>query len=59
MFALDLHDILRLVMSDETGILRFVEFDIVNPLKCKDAVEPLRDYLTGRAVADVDLGVLA
>ena len=52
------HDRLRFQLSDESGVLRFVEFEIVNASRCRGMEETLRQYLLGRALADVDLRYL-
>ena len=38
--------------------LRFEDFQIVGAPECRDVEEMLREYLVGRALADVDLGYL-
>ena len=58
MFSDDSHDRLRLRLNDESGVLRFVEFEILNPSRCRDVEQMLREYVLGRALADVDLGYL-
>jgi len=45
----------RFSLSDETGVLRFTSFDIVDiPAFC-DVVETLQEYLVGRSLAEVDV----
>ena len=51
-------DRLRFQLSDESGVLRFVEFEIVDASRCRGMEETLREYLLGRALADVDLSYL-
>ena len=58
MFAEQCHDRLRFRLSDTSGVLRFVEFEIVNASRCQGMEEALREYLLGRALADVDLSYL-
>ena len=58
MCASGCNDRLRFRLNDDGGVLRFVEFDILNPLTCQDMVDTLRRYLVGRALADVDLAHL-
>jgi hypothetical protein len=45
-------------LSDESGSLRFMEFEILNAPECRDMEATLRDYFVGRALADVDLEFL-
>ena len=52
------HDRLRFRLNDDSGVLRFVEFEILNVPGCQDMGDTLRDYLVGRALADVDLDYL-
>ena len=54
----DCRDRLRFRLSDDSGVLRFMEFAILNAPTCQDMEETLRDYLVGRALADVDLNCL-
>jgi hypothetical protein len=35
-------------------VLCFTEFEILNPLRCRDVEEVLREYLVGRPLADID-----
>jgi hypothetical protein len=58
MSAEQCHDRLRFQLSDKSGVLRFVEFEIVNASRCRGMEETLREYLLGRALADVDLSYL-
>ena len=58
MFAEQRHDRLRFRLSDKSGVLRFVEFEIVNASRCRGMEETLREYLLGRALADVDVSYL-
>ena len=58
MFPDDCHDRLRFRLNDRGGVLRFMEFEILNPSRCRDVEETLREYLVGRALADVDLDYL-
>jgi hypothetical protein len=54
----DCYNKVRYSINDESGVLRFKEFDIVDPPDCHDFVEVLRRYLVGRPLADVDLNYL-
>lgn len=58
MFANDCHDRLRFRLDDDDGLLRFVEFEILNASRCQDIEETLQEYMVGRALADVDLDYL-
>ena len=49
------HDRLRFRLNDDDGLLRFVEFEILNTSRCQGMEETLRDYMVGRALKDVDL----
>ena len=51
-------DRLRFRLNDDSGVLRFMDFEILNPSKCQNVEENLRRYLIGRALADVDLDYL-
>jgi len=48
----------RCALSDETGVLRFREFDIVGAPECRETVATLRHYLVGRALAETDAGYI-
>ena len=52
------HDKLRFRLNDDSGVLRFMEFEILNTPACDDMEKTLREYLVGRALADVDLEYL-
>jgi len=52
------HDKLRFRLNDDSGILRFMEFEIRNAPTCQDVEKTLREYLVGRALAEVDLDYL-
>ena len=45
-------------MSDKTGVLRFESFDIVDAPECAETAEKIRQYLVGRALADVDVSLI-
>lgn len=51
-------DRLRFRLNDASGVLRFVEFEIVDTPACRDLETTLRDYLVGRPLAEVDLEYL-
>jgi hypothetical protein len=46
---------IRFSISDETGVLRFTSFDIVDPPESCQGLEALREYLVGRPLAEVDV----
>ena len=54
----DCHDKLRFRLNDDSGVLRFVEFEIRSAPTCQDMEGTLREYLVGRALTDVDLEYL-
>jgi hypothetical protein len=58
MCASECNDRLRFSLSDDSGVLRFEEFAIVDGLNCQDVEHTLREYLVGRSLADVDLDFL-
>jgi hypothetical protein len=58
MFAEDCRDKLRFRLSDDSGVLRFVKFEIADAPTCREMEEMLREYLVGRALVDVDLEYL-
>jgi hypothetical protein len=45
-------------LNDDDGLLRFVDFEILNASSCHGAEAALRTYLVGRALADVDFNHL-
>jgi len=55
MFPEERNDRLRYSLSDESGVLRFEEFEIANALECAEIQKALQEYLMGRALAEVDL----
>ena len=58
MFPDACHDRLRFRLNDDDGVLRFMEFEILNASRCRGMEETLREYLVGRALADVNLDYL-
>ena len=54
----DCRDRLRFRLNDDSGILRFVEFEILNTSTCQGVEKTLREYLVGRALAEADLDYL-
>ena len=58
MSAEDCRDKLRFRLNDDSGILRFMEFEILNAPTCRDMEKTLREYLVGRALVEVDLDYL-
>ncbi len=51
-------DRLRFRLNDASGVLRFVEFEILGTPTCRDLETTLRSYLVGRPLAEVDLDYL-
>ena len=51
-------DRLRCWLSDESGVLRFKELEILDAPECREVEAALREYLVGRALANVDLDYL-
>ncbi len=47
---------IRCTMSDKSGVLRFENFEIVDTPEAAETAEKIRDYLVGRALADVEAG---
>ena len=58
MFSEDGHDRLRCRLNDDDGILRFVNFEILNASECRGTAKVLQEYFVGRALADVDFDYL-
>ena len=58
MYAENCRDKLRFRLNDGSGSLRFMEFEIRNAPTCQDVEKTLREYLVGRALAEVDLDYL-
>ena len=58
MHAEDCHDKLRFQLSDDSGSLRFTEFEILNAPTCRGVEKTLREYLVDRALVEVDLDYL-
>ena len=54
----DCHDKLRFRLNDDSGVLRFMEFEILNAPTCQSVEKTLHEYLVGRALAEVDLDYL-
>ena len=48
----------RFSLNDDTGVLRFEAFDIVDLPDSCERVEELQEYLVGRPLADVDMDYL-
>ena len=48
-------DRMRFALSDKTGVLRVVEFDIVDVPQCGEFAGVLKQYLIGRPLAELDL----
>ena len=49
------YDKVRVALSDETGELRFTDFDIINAPECGKLAEELRSKLLGQQLADIDV----
>lgn len=45
----------RYSLSDESGVVRFKTFNIVDAPECRRLTRTLQEYLIGRALTDVDL----
>ena len=58
MFSESCQNKLRFRLNDDDGMLRFVEFEVLNASGCRGMAETLREYMLGRALADVDLDYL-
>ena len=58
MFAENRHDRLRLRLNDDDGVLRFVDFEILDASRCRGTERLLQEYFVGRALADVDFDYL-
>jgi len=48
-------DKIRFALSDKTGVLRVVDFNIVDALQCSEFAEGLKRYLIGRPVVEIDV----
>jgi hypothetical protein len=48
-------DNVRFSLSDETGVLKFKTFDIVNTPDCARLAEELRKYLLARPLREIDV----
>ena len=51
-------DKIRFSLSDESGILRFETFAIMDAPECRDLEQELRAYLVGRPLSKASLGYL-
>ena len=58
MCAEDCRNRLRIRLSDDNGVLRFEEFEIVGAPECQDIAATLREYLVGRTLPETDLDYL-
>ena len=56
--AEECHDRIRFRLSDDSGILRFKDFEIVDAPQCRDVERKLREYLVDRPLAGVDVDYL-
>ena len=52
------YDKIRFSLSDESGVLRFERFEIVDAPECCEVERKLRSHLVGRALAEVNLTYL-
>lgn len=50
-----LADGVRFVLSDDSGTMRFERFDILNAPECSAFVTEAQAYLSGRALAEIDM----
>ena len=48
-------DRIRCALSDRSGVLRFESFDIVDAPECEDVSYSVREYVIGRALAEVNV----
>ena len=48
-------DKMRFTLSDDTGVLRVVDFHIKDAPQCSDLAEALKQHLIGRPVAEIDV----
>jgi len=51
----DCYDKVRFTLSDETGDLRFTDFNIVEMPQCSGVAEKLRELLLEQRLADIDV----
>ena len=51
----DCYDKVRFALSDKSGELRFVQFDIEQAPECASVVQQLRNILVNKRLADIDL----
>jgi hypothetical protein len=51
-------DNVRFSLSDETGVLKFKSFDIVNTPDCAKLAEELREYLLARPLREIDISLV-
>ena len=58
MFPEDCHDRLRCRLNDDDGVLRFVDFEILNASRCRGIETELQEYFVDRPLANVDLEYL-
>ena len=52
------YDKIRFSLSDESGVLRFETFAIMDVPECRDMEREFRAYLVGRPLSEADLGHL-
>ena len=55
MSADDCYDKMRFSLSDKSGELRFVHFDIEQAPECANVVQQMRNILLNKRLADIDL----
>ena len=51
-------DRIRFTLSNETGVQRFKDFELIDDSECGEMGKLLREYLVGRPLAKVDLDYL-
>jgi len=55
---IDCRDNVRFILSDETGVLQFKSFDIVNTPQCAEVAVELRKHLVGRPLQEIDMDAI-
>jgi hypothetical protein len=58
MSGMDCKDNVRFTLSDDTGVLKFKTFDIVNTPACARLAKQLREYLLARPLREIDMQVV-
>ena len=55
---MDCKDNVRFILSDETGVLQFKSFDIVNMPQCAEVAVELKKHLIGRPLQQIDMDAI-